>query len=156
MRSRIAVQSLSFSLLSLLICVVMATSACTFYGTRPARSLADATGGEGLERVFWKNIQAANWTEVDRSLASNYAGISPTGKLDHAAALEQYRTWQLKDYTLGDLKTELNGNTIVVTYAITLNGNAGSQPLPSTPQNMMTVWQQQKSGWICIAHSVSQ
>jgi hypothetical protein len=47
-----------------------------------------------------------------------------------------------------------------VTYSITLNGasngTGGSQPLPSAPQHMMTVWQQQKSGWVVIAHSVSQ
>ncbi len=122
--------------------------------------MSEATGGEGLERVFWKNIQAANWTEVERALASNYVGVTPAGSLDRAATLEQYRTWQLKDYAIGDLKTEMNGNTFVVSYTITLNGvtsgNGGSQPLPSTPQQMMTVWQQQKEGWIAIAHSVSQ
>jgi len=115
---------------------------------------------QGLERVFWKQIQAANWVEVERALSSNYAGVTPAGGLDREAALEQYRTWQLKAFSIGDLKTELNGNTIVVTYTITLNGAAsttsGSQPLPSTPQHMMTVWQQQKSGWVEIAHSVSQ
>jgi hypothetical protein len=136
------------------------TSACTFYGDHPARALSEATGGEGLERVFWKNIQAANWVEVERALASNYAGETPAGTLDRAVTLEQYRTWQLKDYTIGDLNTELNGTTFVVTYTITLNGVAssgtgGSQPLPSTPQHMMTVWQQQKAGWVAIAHSVS-
>ena len=140
---------------------LLATSACTFYGDHPARALSEATGGEGLERVFWKNIQAANWVEVERALASNYAGVSPAGTLDRAATLEQYRTWQLKDYTIGDLKTELNGTTFVVTYTITLNGvasngAAGSQPLPSAPQHMMTVWQQQKAGWVAIAHSASQ
>jgi len=54
----------------------------------------------------------------------------------------------------------MNGTTIVVTYTITLNGSmngtGGSQPLPSAPQHMMTVWQQQKAGWVVIAHSVSQ
>ena len=40
--------------------------------------------------------------------------------------------------------------------AIRLSGTAGSQPLPSAPQHMMTVWQQQKMGWMAIAHSVSQ
>lgn len=139
---------------------LLLTPACTFYGDHPARALSEATGGEGLERVFWKEIQAANWVEVERALASNYAGITPNGTLDRSAALEQYRSWQLKDYALGDLKTELNGSTIVVTYTITLNGNsngsAGSQPLPSAPQHMMTVWQQQKKGWVVIAHSVSQ
>jgi hypothetical protein len=159
-----------FVLKSALIFVLTLAPACTFYGEHPARSWSEATGGEGLERVFWKNLQAANWVEVERALASNYAGVTPSGALDRSATLEQYRGWQLKDYALGDLKTELNGTTIVVTYTITLNGifngaagngaagngAAGSQPLPSTPQHMMTVWQQQKAGWVVIAHSVSQ
>jgi hypothetical protein len=121
----------------------------------------EATGGEGLERMFWKEIQAANWVEIERALASNYAEVTPSGTLDRAASLERYRTWQLKDYAIGELKTELNGTTIVVTYSITLNGvtstgSVGSQPLPSAPQHMMTVWQQQKARWVVIAHSVSQ
>jgi hypothetical protein len=165
MRPRIAVESPPLSLMSflmpVLVFVLMFAPACTFYGDRPARALPEATGGEGLERVFWKDMQTANWVEVERALASNYAGVTPSGTLDRSATLEQYRTWQLKDYALGDLKTELNGTTIVVTYTITLNGvtsngTAGSQPLPTAPQHMMTVWQQQKAGWVVIAHSVSQ
>ena len=160
MRPRIAVESLPLSLMSILmfalVFVLTFASACTFYGEHPARSLPEATGGEGMERVFWKNVQAANWVEVERALASNYMGTAPAGPLDRAAAIAQYREWQLKDYSLGDLKTELNGSTFVVTYTIALNGTAGSQPLPSAPQHMMTIWQQQKAGWVAIAHSVSQ
>jgi hypothetical protein len=148
-----------------LVFVLTFASACTFYREHPARAFSEATGGEGLERVFWKEVQAANWVEVERALASNYVGVTPAGELDRSATVEQYRGWQLKDYTLGDLKTEMNGTTFVVTYTITLNGTingaagngaAGSQPLPSTPQRMMTVWQQQKAGWVVIAHSVTQ
>jgi len=131
-------------------------AACTFYGEHAARSFAEATGGEGLERVFWKSVAAANWTEVERALASNYAGVTPSATLDRAAALDEYRRWKLKDYSLGDLKTEMNGSTIVVTYTITLNGTSSSRPLPAGPQRMMTVWQQQKAGWVEIAHSVTQ
>ena len=164
MRPRIAVESpprsLKFALISALVLGLTLAPSCTLYSDRPARSLSEATGGEGLERVFWKNVQSANWAEVERSLASNYAGETPGGTLDRSAALEQYRAWQLKDYALGDLKTELNGTTIVVTYTITMNGASngagGSQALPATPQHMMTVWQQQKAGWVVIAHSVSQ
>jgi hypothetical protein len=149
------------SLMLALMLFLMFSSACTFYGEHPARSFSEATGGEGLERVFWKNVQAANWVEVERALASNYAGVTPNGTLDRSTTLEQYRGWLLKDFAIGDLKTEMNGTTFVVTYTITLNGvtsngTAGSQPLPSTPQHMMTVWQQQKAGWVVIAHSVSQ
>jgi hypothetical protein len=161
MRPRIAAESPPRSLMLVLMLFLMFAPACTFYGEHPARSLSEATGGEGLERIFWKNVEAANWVEVERSLASNYAGVTPSGTLDRSATLEQYRQWQLKDYALGDLNTEMNGTTFVVTYTITLNGvtsngTAGSQPLPSAPQHMMTVWQQQKKGWVVIAHSVSQ
>lgn len=155
MRPRMATKSPQVFLISMLTFALMLTSACTFYGDHPAKAFTEATGGEGLERVFWKNMQAANWVELERALASNYAGVTPGGTLDRSATLEQYRSWQLKDYSLGDLKTELNGSTIVVTYTITLNGTTGNQPLPAAPQHMMTVWQQQKAGWVAIAHSVS-
>jgi hypothetical protein len=172
MRSRIADKSSSFLLKSLpislgvpvLIMALTFAPACTFYGERPARTMAEATGGEGLERIFWKNVQSANWIEVERAIASNYSGVGAAGTLDRSATLDQYRSWQLKDFAIGDLKTELNGSTVVVTYTMTLNGSisngAGntqqsSQQLPSAPQHMMTVWQQQKKGWVVIAHSVS-
>lgn len=161
MRPRIAVEIHPRSLMFVpMIMFLICSSACTFYGKHPARSLSEATGGEALERVFWQNIQSGKWVEVERALASNYTAITPTGRLDRAAAVEQYRQWQLRNFTLGDLQTELNGITLVVTYNITIDGTinstGGSPPLPSIPLHMMTVWQQQKTGWVAIAHSVSQ
>ena len=127
---------------------------CTIAKEHPARAFSDATGGEGLERVFWKEIQAGDWSAIERILASNYMGMTSAGALDRTAALDQYRQWKLNDFAIGDLKTEMNGSTFVVTYTITLNGTAAGQPLPASPQHMMTVWQQQKQGWLVIAHSV--
>jgi hypothetical protein len=153
-RNTAAVPKLLSSLLALLL--VLVASSCTLNREHAPRTFAQATGGEALERIFWKDIVARNWSEVEGAFASNYTGLGPNGTLDRAAALDQYRSWQLASYSLGDLTTEMNGNTFVITYNITLNGNAGSQPLPSTPQHMMTVWQQQKAGWVIIAHTVSQ
>jgi len=92
--------------------------------------------------------------EIERVLASNYLGQTPAGSLDRSAALDQYHQWKLIDFAIADLKTEMTGSTFIVTYTITLNGTAAGQPLPS-PQHMMTVWHQHKSGWMIIAHSVS-
>jgi hypothetical protein len=74
--------------------------------------------------------------------------------LDRTAALEHLRQLQLEDYSLGDFQVELNAQTLVVTYSVTMRGSSGGQPLPSAPVRMMSVWQQQKSGWVMIAHSV--
>ena len=109
-----------------------------------------------MERMFWKQIKEGNWAEIERVLASNYVGVTPAGSVDRDATLQQYRQWKLTDFSISDLRTELNTSTFVVTYTITFNGTSANQPLPSTPQHMMTVWQQQKKGWMVIAHSVSQ
>ena len=104
---------------------------------------------------FAGEVDRAGDYEIDRVVASNYVGTAPGALLDRAAALEQYRQWKLTDFAMGDLKTELNGPTFIVTYSITLSGTAAGQALPS-PQHMMTVWHQHKSGWMVIAHSASQ
>lgn len=146
MRPRIAIAPLLVTL--------MLGLACTIAKERPARTFSEATGAEALERIFWKQIQAGNWIDIDRVIASNYVGVGPGGSLDRTATLDQYRQWNVTDFAIGDLKTELNGPTFIVTYSITLTGTSAGQPLPS-PQHMMTVWHQHKSGWMVIAHSAS-
>src|ERR1700716_1763889 len=95
---------------------------CTTAKERPARTFSEATGAEALERIFWKQIQSGNWVELDRVIASNFVGVAPGALLDRAEILDQYRQWKLTDFAIGDLKTEMNGPTFIVTYTITLNG----------------------------------
>jgi len=148
MRPRLAALPILLSL--------MLSVACTIAKEHPARNFSEATGGEAMERMFWKEVQAGDWTEIERIIASNYVGVVPGATLDRTAALDQIRQWKLTDFAIGDLKTEMTGPTFIVTYTITLNGTAAGQPLPSTPQHMMTVWHEHKSGWMMIAHSVTQ
>ena len=148
--------AMRFGSLASSLLILMFTFACTMYRDHPASSMAEATGGEDMEQVFWKHLQAGNWTELERSLASNYVGMMASGTLDRDATMQQYHQWKLKDFAIGDLKTEMNGSTIVVTYTIAMKGTAADQPLPSAPQHMMSVWQEQKKGWVMIAHSVIQ
>ena len=129
---------------------------CTMWREHPGSSKwTDATGGEGLERSFWRQVKDKRWNELEHHLAGNYIVVSPEqGRLDKAAALAHLQQLQLDDYTLGDVQTELNSDTFVVSYTIAMRGTIGGQPLPSEPVRMMTVWQKQKAGWMAIAHSV--
>ena len=74
--------------------------------------------------------------------------------MDRTATLAHLQQLQLDDFSLGDLETELNTETVVVTYSMTMRGKFAGQPLPSDPVRMMTVWQKEKPGWMAIAHSV--
>jgi hypothetical protein len=147
MKNRVAI----FVLLS----AIVLLPACTMWREHPVSNWADATGGESLERTFWKEVKTKKWNELEPHFASNYISVTPEeGRFDRAAALAYLHQLQLDDYTLGDFQNELNGETVVVTYAITLRGKIAGQSLPSDPVRMMTVWQRQKGGWMAIAHSV--
>lgn len=125
------------------------------WGEHPVKHWDEATGAEGLERNYWKDVKAKNWSELDRHLAGNYISFTPEeGRLDRQAALDHLKLLQLDDYSLGDFQVELNSQTLVVTYTITMRGSYAGQPLPAAPVRMMTVWQQQKAGWLALAHSV--
>ncbi len=134
---------------------IVLLAGCTMWREHQVSDFKDATGGEGLERSFWKQVKTKHWNAVEGHLASNYVSATPEeGRLDRAATLAHLQQLQLDEYTLGDLQTELNTETLVVTYAITMRGTFAGQPLPSEPVRMMTVWQNQKAGWVVIAHSV--
>src|SRR5512137_2052914 len=106
-----------FAILALLSAILL-TPACTLWREHPGSSKwTDATGGEGLERSFWKEVKGKKWSELERHLASNYVAVSAQGsRLDKAGALAQIQKLQLDDYTLGDLQSEMNSDTFVVTY----------------------------------------
>lgn len=127
--------------------------ACTVWADHPVKNWTDVTGGESLERNFWMEVKAKNWTELERHVAGNFISASLEGTRDKATALAHLRLLEVEDFSLGDFQVEFSGQSVVVTYTLDLKGTSQGKPLPSEPRRMMTVWQQQKSGWVAIAHS---
>src|SRR6202158_1965746 len=139
-----------------LLAATLLFQACTLWHEHPGSSKwTDATGGEALERSFWKEVKNKRWSELEHHIASNYVAVSAQGgRLDKAAAVAQIQQLQLDDYTLGVFQAEMNSDTCVVTYTIAMRGTCAGQPLVTESLRMMTVWQKQNAGWMAIAHSV--
>jgi Domain of unknown function (DUF4440) len=137
------------------LCATGLLAGCTLWPEHAVNNWHDATGGEGLERSFWHDVRAKNWTDLEPHLAGNYVWVAAHERLDRPAALQYLRELRLDEYSIGDLQTELNGNTFVVSYSMILRGTVQGQPLATKPMRMMTVWQKQKAGWMAIAHSVT-
>ena len=133
--------------------LILAPVGCTFYAERPVKAVGEATGGEGLERALWREIQQQDWKDLDSHIASNFVYVTPAGRWERGAALQEIEKMQVQDYSITDLVTEMNRDTFVVTYTIILQGTLQGQPLPNQSQRHMTVWQQQKRGWMAIAHT---
>jgi hypothetical protein len=143
----------NFALVLVMFCAGVLLQGCTMWREHTVNKWADATGGEGLERSFWNEVKNKNWTELERHIGGNYIFMTPAGRLERAPALERIKELGIHDFSLGEMETELDRDTIVVTYSITLSGTRAGQPLPAAPTRRMAVWQQQKSGWIKIADS---
>jgi Domain of unknown function (DUF4440) len=137
------------------LCVLLFLCACTLWPEqRPYTSnWAQSTGGESLERNFWKEIKAKNWTELERHIAANFTSLNSNGMNDRPGALARFKTLEVEDYNFADVDTQMNGNTFVVTYTLILRGARNGKPLSTEPRRMMSVWQQQKTGWVIIAHT---
>ena len=134
--------------------VLIPTAACSMW-KQPGKGWLGATGGEQLVRLYWDEVKAKNWTELEKHIASSAAFTNPHGNFDRAGYLDSVKKMQLTDYSLGEVSVHMNGEDMVVTYDITMKGTYGGQPLPATPIHMMTVWQQVKKGWIVIAQAGS-
>jgi len=145
---------LRHAILCALFALLVSLSGCAVYAEHPAKAINDATGGEGFERAFWQDVQKQNWNDLNSHIASNFVYVTPTGRYERSDALQRLQQLQLQEFSIGDLTTEMNRDTFIVTYTITLRGTARGQTLNSQPERRMTVWQEQKRGWVVIAHSV--
>jgi ketosteroid isomerase-like protein len=129
---------------------------CTVWGEHKPTAWKDITGGESLERVFWHEVQAKHWADLELHLAPNFVLSIPTGTFDRSAAIEHWKQLQIHDYSLGELQSQLNGNTYTVTYVLNIRASANGQPVPAGPVRAMSVWQRQvREQWTMIAHSAT-
>lgn len=147
MRARIA----SFAVCGMSIFLLIG---CTVWGEHKPTAWTDVTGGESLERVFWKELSSKHWNELESHLAPNFVLVTPDGSFDRAGAIEHWKQLEIHDYSLGELRTELSGNTYTVTYILNIRGKINGEPIPNVPIRAMTVWQRQvREQWNEIAHS---
>jgi hypothetical protein len=119
----------------------------------PPRGWAGATGGEQLERQFWKDVADQHWSGLQRHLASKFTLTTPEGFFGADQALEHWKQLELQDYSLGNFKVEPNGADVVVSYTLTLRGTRAGQPMSSAPTYVMSVWQEVGPRWLLIARS---
>lgn len=116
---------------------------------------SNATGAEQFERLWWADVKAKKWDEVRYRLAATFVWISAEAKRDREQTLAHLQGLIIEDFTLGDVDVRPNGNDVVITYTMTLRGTLAGQPVALDRTPMMTVWQQQKTGWMAIAHSTA-
>ena len=100
-------------------------------------------------------MKEKDWNEVERHLASTYVVISPGGTFDRDTALAQIKQDEIDEFIMGNISIQPSGDATVITYTMTMRGRHSGQPFQLNGDRMMTVWQQQKRGWVQVAHAHS-
>lgn len=137
--------------IALVLCLVVPALGC--WADKQPPTWKSATGPEAYEKLFWDEVKAKNWAEVERHLGATFVAVDAEGKHDRAQSMELFKQLELQDYSLGEVEATPNGADMMVTYTIVMRGTYKGQPLPATPFRMLSVWQQVKGGWIAVAHA---
>lgn len=133
--------------------LVLASSGCTLWKEPAKPSWTASTGSEHYERLMWKAIQAKDWKELGAHIAPTFTGVAPDGaSLDRAAWIERWKSYQVTEFSLGELSVQPNGPDMVVTYEIHLQGSANAS---AKGLRVVSVWQDLKKGWVLIAQTAT-
>lgn len=121
---------------------------------QPAKGWNGATSGEQLEKLWWSDYKAGNFTEMSRHVAESVVTTTASGSFAKPAWFAHLKEVHLDDYALGDVEVKSNGADMMVSYVITLRGSFRGRPLPAR-ERMLTVWQQVGKGYLIVAHTAT-
>jgi hypothetical protein len=127
-------------------------SACTLYPEKKNPGWSQATGAEQFERLYWQELKAKNWQEIEARTASNFTHSSVAGVRNKQETIDIYKRNPIVDYQLGNFEVVAHSDTAVVNYTadFTYTDESG-QTVGPVHNRVQTVWHQQKSGWVLVA-----
>jgi hypothetical protein len=115
----------------------------------------NATGAEQHERLMWQAVHDKDWASVERHLSPTFTGVTADGRLfDRAGWLEQWKSSEMREFSLGEVQTQPEGIDMKVTYIF--HSQASAKTLPtSSGLRVVSVWQDVRGRWMLSAISMT-
>lgn len=113
---------------------------------------AEVSMGEKLETQMWEDMKHRNYTAVENNIADQFQSLHTFGALTRSGEIELIKDLYLGSYEISNVKVTENGDTLVVTYLISVAEKISNQSLSDKPAPRMSVWQKIKGKWQWIAH----
>ena len=134
---------------------VLFLSGCTKWAEKKNPNWRQATSGEHLVNLFWKDVRDKDWKQLEAHVAPEFAGVNSMQTMDRAAFMNHVSHFDLQSFQIGEVETRSAGRDLIVAYVITLQGNSSAGPLPATPMRILSVWQELRHGWVVVAMSAA-
>ena len=120
--------------------------------TKGEQALAD------VEQAWATAVKQRDVEKIDRLQAEEFVFTDPAGRTwTKARSLDSIRSGDLEidSFELNDVQVKIYGETAVVTFAITWNGNFRGNDI-SGPQRMTDVFVKRDGRWQCVASQATR
>lgn len=114
---------------------------------------AEPSLGEKLETQMWEDMKHQNWTAVEDKIATKFQSIHTFGALTRQGEIDLIKDLYLGTYDISNVLVTENGDTLVVTYLISVKEKIEDKVLSAKPAPRMSVWQKINGKWQWIAHA---
>lgn len=109
--------------------------------------------GEKLETQMWEDMKHANYKDIEEKIAKQFQSVHTFGALNRESEIELIKKLYLGTYEITDLKFTENGDTIVVTYLISVKEKIENHQLSEKSSPRLSVWKKNDGQWQWIAHA---
>jgi hypothetical protein len=115
----------------------------------------NAMGAAQNERLMWQSIQGKDWVNVESHLSPTFVGVTADGRMfDRAGWLEQWKSAEVREFSLGEVQVQPEGADMKVTYILHMPASSPG-PLPSAGLRVVSIWQDIKSRWMLSVISIT-
>lgn len=114
---------------------------------------ADVSLGEKLETQMWEDMKHQNFTAIDDNIAKEFQSVHTFGALTRQAEIDLIKDLYLGSYEISNMKVTESGDTLIVTYMISVKEKIENKTLSAKPAPRLSVWQKIDGKWKWIAHA---
>lgn len=112
---------------------------------------SDKLGRELVDNV-WGLMKANNTEALREIMDEGFQSLHQDGSRDLEEQIALIAGLSLGEYKLTDFNTSLSGNTIIVTYFVSVEETIDGERLDSDPAPRMTVFVKSGDSWKWLAH----
>ena len=109
--------------------------------------------GEKLETQMWEDMKHLNHKQIEENIAKQFQSVHTFGTLNRDDEIDLIKDLHLGSYELSKVRVTENGDTIVVTYLISVKEKIENQLLSEKPTPRLSVWKKIDDKWQWIAHA---
>lgn len=104
------------------------------------------------EKAAWQAFKDKKADDFKKVLSADFRGVYAEGVVNLQSELDDMKKWDMKSFAISDFNAVTDGETIVTTYKVAVDGAVDGKDKSGT-YNAGSVWKKVKGEWMAIFHT---